>query len=128
MKAYDVLSDLETRKKYDSSLRKNNTNFGSSSNNRGTTSQTTGKSPSYYQYTSYAKTREESEFDFDHFMKDILRKYRKNQNYSQKEEFIHGDNLNINLDTYYEILNHSRRNQEWDQKEDNITLKKTLRK
>ena len=113
MKAYDILSDLEKRRNYDRSLRGNDTAFGSSSNN---------------QYTSYAKTREESERDMDNLMKDILRKYRQSQKSSQKEEFIHVGNFNINLSEYYALLDHLGRKQECEQKEDNSILKKTLRK
>lgn len=130
LEAYDVLSDLEKRKNYDRSLRGDNTTFSSSSYNRSATSQTTSKTNSYYQYTSYTKTREESECDMDKLMKDILKKHRQSQKSSPKEEFIHVDNININmnLDVYFKILNYMLRNQEWDQKEENITYTKKLKK
>lgn len=128
LEAYNVLSDLEKRKNYDRKLRENNTTFSSSSYNRGSTSQTQSNTNSYYQYTSYTKTREESERDMDNLMKDILKKYRKSQKSSPKEEFIHVDSQNINLSAYYEMLNYMYRNQDWDQKEENITYTKKLRK
>lgn len=112
MEAYDVLSDLGKRKRYDSSLRENST----TSDSKGTASQTTGKTNSYSQYASYTKTREESKYDLDKLMKYILRKYRKIQEFSEKENFIAFNK------SYYNYLKHFQSNPKY---EENITLKKT---
>lgn len=124
MEAYEVLSNLEKRKKYDSSLRKSNSTYNDSPDNESTTSKTSGKNQTYHQYASYTKTKEEMESDFDNLIKNILRKYRKSQerNLTEKENFIH---LNK---SYYNYLKHFYTKQEWDEKEENISYTKVLKK
>lgn len=125
VKAYNVLSDLEKRKKYDNSLRINNPTFSSSSD----TSSTVPKTKTYHQYTSYTRTREESEYDFDELIKDILRKYRKAEQSYKKEEFINlrEDLINFKKFNYVHSGIHNI-NQEWDEKEENISYTRVLRK
>lgn len=125
IEAYDVLSDLEKRKKYDSSLRINDPTFSSSSD----TSSTVPKTKTYHQYTSYTRTREESESDYDELIKDILRKYRKAGQSYKKEEYI---NLKESLDNLkkfdYFCPGIHNTNQKWGEKEENISYTKVLRK
>lgn len=65
--AYDVLSNVESRKKYDQQLSK--------LNNKGTTSQAFAQNNDTYK--SYTKSRKESEEDFDDDIKDFLNSRRK---------------------------------------------------
>lgn len=104
--AYEVLSDLSLRQKYDNELRQENKNkvstTGSASNSTGTTNN------SYYSYT---KTREESEFDFDDWLKEYLKREREKTSYNNdmyslyelKNEFINIINIseeNIDYNFY----------------------------
>lgn len=82
--AYEVLSDLSKRKEYDEKLTKENKVNTSSASTPDQTMKST-HSP----YSSYTKTREESEYDFDDWLKEYLKRRRENYNY--KEEFIKYD-------------------------------------
>ena len=83
--AYDVLSDLEKRKKYDWQISANN----HSSNNNA--------------YNSYTKSREEAEEDFDKYIKDYLDMRRKlNELYS-----IY---IKISLKNFQNLKNFNRAN------------------
>lgn len=70
--AYEFLSDISLRKKYDNELRQENRN-----------NVPTAESSSYFtgatqnSYNSYTKTREESESDFDDWLKEYLKRKRK---------------------------------------------------
>lgn len=75
--AYEVLSDLSSRKKYDNELRQENRNNVSTTESSSHAAGTTKKS-----YYSYTKTREESEFDFDDWLKEYLKRKRKKSDYN----------------------------------------------
>lgn len=64
--AYEVLSDLELRRKYDIKLGYNNTTKSSQNTEQ------------YSYYQSYTYTKEESEFDFEDWLRAYLRRSRKN--------------------------------------------------
>lgn len=71
--AYEVLSDLSLRQKYDNELRKQNRTKFSTAESSSYQTEATKKS-SY----SYTKTREESEVDFDDWLKEYLKVKRNN--------------------------------------------------
>jgi len=65
--AYEVLSNLASRQKYDVQLQQQ----------RKVTTQTSQRAKQHTPYSSYTKTREESENDFDEWLKEYLRNLRK---------------------------------------------------
>lgn len=101
--AYEVLSNLASRQKYDALLQQQSKS----------TVQTSQCTKQHAPYSSYTKTREESENDFDEWLKEylkILRKiYKSNPNNydfiekAKKDEFIisrYVANMNYNIPNY----------------------------
>lgn len=78
-RAYEVLSDLSLRQKYDDELRQENRTNTSTTE---FSSQST-ESTQYSYYSSYTKTREESEDDFDDWLKEYLKRERKKSSYNR---------------------------------------------
>ncbi len=81
--AYEVLSDLSLRQQYDTKLRQEHRN--TTVLNTSTTQRATNQ---YACYTTYTRTREESEFNFDQWLKEYLKRKRKDYTNITKEYFI----------------------------------------
>ena len=84
--AYEVLSDLSLRQKYDDKLRQDSRVAASQS-----TPTTPRPASQYSYYSSYTTTRQESEFDFDEWLKEYLKRERKKYGNINKEDFIKYD-------------------------------------
>ena len=101
--AYVVLSDLEKRKQYDIELKRS-----------GFTGFAVKRESSYqptYSYASYTESTENSEYDFDDYIKIYLKKYREyfNNQHSRiiKENYIDLDDYYIISGIYDNILRHA---------------------
>jgi|GEM_PF-6809320 len=88
--AYQNLSNLSLRQEYDDKLRQENKTASST-----TQSSTQSARPNQYSYyASYTRTREESESDFDEWLKEYLKRERRKYSYDDKDEF---NKFNIDL-------------------------------
>lgn len=81
--AYEVLSDLSLRQKYDNELRKENRDNTFTTESSSQAEYTT----QYFYYSSYTKTKEEIEFDFYDWLKEYLKRERKKSSYNDYYSF-----------------------------------------
>lgn len=113
--AYEVLSNLSSRRKYDEQLRKNSK----------VSTQSTSNSRQYGHYSSYSKTREESERDFDEWLKEYLKKQRQNNKtyYSEqiKNDYNTSDEL-INI-IFKNIINNKINDKQYNNNNLNVIKK-----
>ena len=104
--AYEILSNLSSRQKYDLQLHQQ----------RKVTKQHT-------HYSSYTKTREESENDFDEWLKEYLRNLRtKHKGYYNNDDFA-GKIIDIVASIYGDIMNYNTKTNTNDSDLKNIITK-----
>lgn len=107
--AYEILSNLEKRKKYDNELKRKGIYYKKENRPQNTSdfSKADSKTNPNYQYYSYTQTREESEYDFDEQIKILLKKYRyyyeKVRKYNTERESYFNSNIQIDNIEYYNI-------------------------